>query len=84
MLLWPRGSRMLSRRRTGVDRLCADLWQSHCLQHPGDHLIGIDLVGERVVAQHKSMPEHIGHDFDDVLRDHVVTAADQGQILSEG
>jgi hypothetical protein len=38
-----------------------------------------EIVGQRVVGQDQPVPQHVRDDLDDVLRDDVVAAADQGQ-----
>ena len=56
-----------------------DLWQRHGLHDPLDDVVGRHAVGERVVGEHQPVPKHVGGDVEDVLRQHVVAAADQGE-----
>src|SRR3712207_7180978 len=41
------------------------------------HVVGGHAVGQRVVGEHQPVAQHVGGDVEDVLRQHVVAAADQ-------
>ena len=70
--------------RRATWRTGADLRQRHGLQHPGDDVVDRDAVGQRVVGQHQPVPQHVRRDVEDVLRQHVVAAADQRQRAGRG
>ena len=61
-----------------------DLRQRHGLHDPLDDVVGRHAVGERVVGEHQPVPQHVGGDVEDVLRQHVVAAADQGERAGGG
>ena len=73
---WPSGD-----PRVGVR---ADLRQRDGLQQPAEDRLDRHPVGQRVVGQHEPVPQHVGGDVDDVLRDDEVAAADQRQRAGGG
>ena len=55
------------------------LGQSDGLQDPGDHRLGLDVIGQRIVSENQTVPQHVGNHLDHILRDDIVAAANQRQ-----
>ena len=58
--------RRWSRPRGPVQRRVRDGQRG---QHPGQHGVGGDVVGERLVGEHQAVPQHVEGQFGDVVRE---------------
>ena len=56
-----------------------DAGRGHGRQHAGEHLLDVDVLGERLVGQQQSVAQDLGSDVEDVLGRQVVAAAQQGE-----
>src|SRR5690606_9907242 len=49
------------------------------LQDARDDLVGAESVGQGLVRQYQPVPEHVGNQVHDVVRQRIVTSAQEGQ-----